>query len=151
MNVLKEAIEGSSAKALVIVPFKGIINDLAVEVAKYTTVAVINGDVSPAKRNQIIWNFKNTDSPHTLLCHPKVMAHGLNLTEADRTIFYAPIFSNDEFEQVIERFNRMGQKRSMTIIRIAAHFLEHEIYATIDERRLSQKTILDLYHAVLDA
>jgi hypothetical protein len=150
LKVLREAIEGAAAKALVIVPFKGVINRLAEEVARFTTCAVLNGDVSIGRRNTIIRDFKNTDNPHVLLCHPRVMAHGLNLTEADRTIFYAPIFSNDDFEQVIERFNRAGQKNVMSIIRIGAHALDWEIYRTIDERRLNQKSILDLYLKVLD-
>lgn len=151
LAVLREAIEGAEAKALVIVPFKGIINRLAEEVAKFTTVGVLNGDVSVPKRNAIIAAFKNTDEPHVLLCHPRVMAHGLNLTEADRTIFYAPIFSNDEFSQVVERFNRMGQKNPMTIVRISTHFIEREIYAVVDKRGLDQQAILSLYRQAIAA
>jgi hypothetical protein len=49
------------------------------------------------------------------------MSHGLNLTEADTLIFYAPIYSNDEFQQVSDRFNRAGQTLKMTIVRMAAH------------------------------
>ena len=76
------------------------------------------------------------------------MAHGLNLTEADTIIFYAPIYSVDEFQQVIERFNRTGQKNSMTIVRIAAHPLEWEIYKLIDTRTITQDNILNLYKSV---
>ena len=122
LQVLREAIEGATAKALVIVPFKGVIGRLAEEVAKFTTCAILNGDVPAGRRNRIIHDFKTTDTPHVLLCHARVMAHGLNLTEADRTIFYAPIFSADENIQVIERVNRSGQKNVMTIIRIGATF-----------------------------
>ena len=60
------------------------------------------------------------------------MAHGLNLTEADTTIFYAPIYSHDQYAQVIERFNRTGQTRKMTVVRIAAHSFEWDIYALLD-------------------
>jgi uncharacterized protein (UPF0335 family) len=76
------------------------------------------------------------------------MSHGLNLTEADITAFWAPIYSNDQFEQVIERFNRMGQKHKMTIARIGAHPMEWAVYRLIDDRRLSQATILDLYRQI---
>jgi SNF2 family DNA or RNA helicase len=149
-NVLLEAIEQASAKVLVVVPFKGIINELAKEVQKHYSVAVLNGDVTPKMRDKIIRAFKETPDPHVLLCHPKVMAHGLNLTEADMLIFYAPIYSNDEFQQVTERFNRAGQTRKMTIIRIAAHPVEWQIYKLVDNKKVTQENILSLYEAVTE-
>lgn len=148
-KVLMEAIEQATAKVLVIVPFKGIIQSLEKEISQHYSVAVLNGDVTPKARDAIIRDFKTTDSPHVLLCHPKVMAHGLNLTEADTLIFYAPIYSNDEFQQVTERFNRTGQTRKMTITRIAAHKLEWEIYRLVDERKTTQDSVLSLYKAML--
>ena len=146
---LKATIDEAAAKSIVIVPFKGIIQTLAQELRKDGyTVGVINGDVSPRMRDTIINQFKHEDEPRTLLCHPKVMAHGLNLTVADVLTFYAPIYSVDEYEQVIERFNRAGQTRKMTIIRLAAHPLEWEIYKMVDGRRLDQKGILDLFDTI---
>jgi SNF2 family DNA or RNA helicase len=119
LDVLMETISEASAKVLVIAPFKGIVRVLEKEIEPHYSVGVLNGDVSPAARNKIIHDFKSGPDPHVLLCHPKVMAHGLNLTEADTLIFYAPIYSNDEFQQVTERFNRAGQKNKMTIVRMA--------------------------------
>jgi SNF2 family DNA or RNA helicase len=151
VDVMIEAIEQASAKVLIIVPFKGITQALEKELMRAGyTVGLINGDVSPKRRDQIILDFKNGKDPHILLCHPKVMSHGLNLTEADTLIFYAPIYSNDEFQQVTERFNRAGQTRKMTIIRIAAHPLEWEIYRMIDNRKLTQDNILELYKVVTE-
>lgn len=164
-KVLLECIEEASAKTLVIVPFKGIIRVLADEMEEVYQVklkagaadawkykfAVLNGDVSLTKRNEIITAFKLNEIPGGLLCHPEVMAHGLNLTEADTTIFYAPIYSNDEFVQVIERFNRPGQTRKMTVIRMGAQAipLEWSIYAALDGKQDQQMNILDLYHGAL--
>lgn len=149
-DVLLECIEQAAAKVLVVVPFKGIIQSLADEVGKLHSIGVLNGDVSPKRRDQIIKDFKTTPDPHVLLCHPKVMAHGLNLTEADTLIFYAPIYSNDEFQQVTERFNRAGQTRKMTIIRIASHPVEWDIYKAVDNKKLTQDTILALYKSVTE-
>lgn len=148
--VLLEAIEGAAAKVIVIVPFKGIIQSLEKELSLRYTVGVLNGDVSPKRRDAIIKDFKTTPDPHILLCHPQVMAHGLNLVEADMVIFYAPIYSNDEFRQVIERNNRAGQTRKMTIVRIAAHPLEWEIYRTVDVKGIGQDNILKLYSSLVN-
>jgi SNF2 family DNA or RNA helicase len=151
-NTLCEIIDGAKAKVIVIVPFKGIIKELERELrAKRFTVGVINGDVPPGQRKIIISNYKNEVDPHILLCHPKVMAHGLNLTEADLMVCYAPIYGNDDYSQVIERFNRAGQKNKMTIARIAAHPIEWEIYKSIDNDAQTQKTILDLYRQVVES
>lgn len=147
-DVLRECIEAASAKVLVVVPFKGAINSLAEEIGTTHSVAILNGDISPKMRDKIVWDFKNTPDPHVLLCHPKVMSHGLNLTEADTLIFYAPIYSNDEFQQVTERFNRAGQTRKMTIVRIGAHPIEWEIYRMVDNKKTSQDNILSLYRSL---
>jgi len=146
LKALLEAVQSASAKVLVVVPFKGIIRLLAPELEKAGySCAIVNGDVPMGKRSEIFKAFKTQKDPHVLLCHPAVMAHGLNLTEADVLIFYAPIYSNDEVEQVNERFNRAGQTRAMTIVRIGAHPLEWAIYKATDVKKQSQNSILELY------
>ena len=158
LKLLVECIQEASAKVLVIVPFKGILQQLQLELAPHlflmqgATSAILNGDVSPKERNQIISEFKHNENPRVLLCHPKVMAHGLNLTEADMCIFYAPIYSNDEFLQVVERFNRPGQTRKMTVIRMGAADvrLEWQIYDALDGKQTMQTAILNLYQGMLD-
>jgi hypothetical protein len=78
------------------------------------------------------------------------MAHGLNLTVADTIVFYGPIYSNDEAQQVENRISRPGQTRKMTIVQIAASTLEWSIYKLVAERRLTQDNILSLYkHEIL--
>lgn len=146
LKALLDAIQMASAKVIVVVPFKGIIRLLEPQVAAAGySCAVVNGDVPMAKRADIFKAFKTQKDPHVLLCHPAVMAHGLNLTEADVLIFYGPIYSNDEVEQVNERFNRAGQTRKMTIVRIGAHPLEWQIYKMTDNKKEAQNSILELY------
>ena len=149
LNELIDTINEASAKVIVVVPFKGITRALETELAKHFSLAVLNGDVSIGARNRIIRTFKSEPDPRVLLCHPKVMAHGLNLTEADTTIFYAPIYSHDDYAQVIERFNRTGQTRKMTVVRIAACPFEQDIYSLLDGRALNQDSILKLYERVI--
>lgn len=150
LKALMDAIQMASAKVLVVVPFKGIIRLLQPELTKAgITSEIVNGDIPMSKRGEIFKAFKTQKDPHVLLCHPAVMAHGLNLTEADVLIFYAPIYSNDEVEQVNERFNRAGQTRAMTIVRIGAHPLEWQIYKHTDTRAQAQSSILDLYENLM--
>jgi len=85
-----------------------------------------------------------------LVCHPAVMSHGLNLTEADYIIFYAPVDSNRQNMQVVERPNRLGQTRTMYLLRMTAHPIEAPIYKRVDERGSMQNSILELYNAVIN-
>lgn len=149
LQLLIECIEEAHAKVLVIVPFKGIIYELNKQLHKRFSCAVINGDVTPRSRREIIKAFKTQEDPHVLLCHPKVMSHGLNLTEADTLIFYGPINSNDEAMQVVERFNRKGQTRKMTVVRMSSHMIEDSIYKTLTVRQLGQDKTLALYDQYL--
>jgi SNF2 family DNA or RNA helicase len=149
-NILLEAIQEASAKVLVVAPFKGIVRALEAELAEHYSVGVLNGDVSPTERSKIINRFKLEADPHILLCHPKVMSHGLNLTEADTLIFYAPIYSNDEYQQVNERFNRAGQVNSMTVVRIGAHPIEWDIFRLLQNRQSVQSSILNLYKVITE-
>lgn len=144
-KVLKECIEGAAAKVIVICPYKGALRRLEADLEKDYTVGVLNGDVSPRRRDHIIDQFRTSPDPHILLCHPKVMAHGLNLTKADVLVFFAPITSTDETIQAMERFNRPGQTRKMTIYRLFCCSLEKEIYKLVEERRLGQDTMLKLF------
>ena len=151
LKVLFECIEQASAKVIVIVPYKGIARLLHEEVSKKYATEIVNGDVSPTRRNKIFARFKHETDPHVLLCHPKVMAHGLTLVEADVLVFYAPIYSNEQSQQVMERINRPGQTRPMTVIRMGGNPLEWEIYKHVENQKMSQDTILDLYKHVLQS
>ena len=150
LEVLKDTIREAGAKVIVVVPFKGIVWALEKALRDEWSTAVINGDISIKERNETLAQFKTSADPHVLLCHPKVMSHGLTLTQADMLIFYAPIYSNDQYQQVKDRINRPGQTRPMTIVRIACNWLERSIYANLDQQGTTQQHILDMYKNVLE-
>jgi SNF2 family DNA or RNA helicase len=152
LKVLQEAIEQAAAKVLIIVPFKGIVGPLFEELNAWHVArkdgqrcAIVNGDVSIPERNRIFQDFRDDPTLNELVCHPKVMAHGLNLTEADMVVFYAPVYSNDQTGQVMDRIYRPGQTRSMTVLRIMANKFEREIYAIVEGKRRVQESMLELY------
>lgn len=150
LQLVRDAVEVAAAKSIIIVPFKGALRHLESDMVKYTTVGAVNGDVPIGKRNAIFKAFSEGKDPNTLLCHPTVMSHGLTLTEADVLAFYGPIYSNDEYRQVIERINRPGQTRKMTIIRIGASPIEWAIYKALDGQDMTQAAILKLYNEIVD-
>jgi len=151
VTTLLETIEQAAAKVLVIVPFKGIIQSLHRDVSKVWKCEVVNGDVTHTRRTAIFNQFKTDPDLKLLLCHPQVMAHGITATEADMLIFYGPIYSNEQSQQVMERINRPGQTRKMTVVRIAASPLEWGIYNMVEGRRMNQETILEMYKKELQS
>jgi SNF2 family DNA or RNA helicase len=141
-----EEIGRAPSKVIVVVPFKGIIRTLHAEMtAQGYSVEILNGDVTRTQRREIIKRFKNEVNPHILLCHPQVMAHGLNLAEAATIILYGPIYSAGQNQQVVDRIARPGQTLSMTIVRLGSGALEWGIYRILDEKRITQENILSLY------
>jgi SNF2 family DNA or RNA helicase len=150
LKVLEELVEESNQKVIVFVPFTAALNQVRRHLEKRWTVAVVDGSVSPGERKQIFHDFQNSPDPHVLLAHPKTTAHGLTLTAADHTIWYAPIYSLEIFEQANNRMDRPGQLFSMTISMIAASKLEYELYKALRSRQVMQNSVLDLYRQAKD-
>lgn len=146
LNVVLEAIEESSHKVLVFVPFTHTI-----ELLKKTlddagiSNAVINGKVPVNKRSEIVKAFQETDSPHVLIIQPQAASHGLTLTAANTIIWYAPVASVETYLQANARIDRPGQKNPMTIINIRGSDVESRLYGMLQNNINNHEKIIDLY------
>lgn len=145
LATLSELVEEASAKVIVFVPFTGALNIVADHLRQRWSVEIVNGSVGDRERARIFSAFQNEEDPRILVAHPNVTAHGLTLTAADTTIWYAPIFSLEIFEQANNRMNRPGQKNHMTVATIAATPLEQGLYAALGGKAQVQNAVLDLY------
>ena len=151
LKVLRELIDEAGKKVVIVAPFKGLLYTLRDELAVHGNgfrafrFEILNGDLTPKQRSAAIERFKTDPDVDGILCHPRVMAHGLNFTEADTTIYYAPIDSNEQYQQAMERMNRPGQTSKMTVVNLGAHPIEWDIYAALNERQVGQLSMLDLY------
>jgi len=151
-DVLSEIVSRANSKVIVVVPFKGAIYELLSSLqADGVDVAMINGSVTIAERNRIVNAFQNTPRYRVLLAHPRVMSHGLTLTAADTMVFWGPIYSNDQALQVVERINRPGQTRPMTIYRLTGTYLESQIYKRVDGKSELGSSVVQLYREALDS
>ena len=105
----------------------------------------MDGRTSDTKRKEIFHDFQNSPDPRILVAHPKTTAHGLTLTAADTTIWYAPVTSLETFEQANNSMNRPGQKFRMTIAMIAATVLEQNLYQALKGKQDIQNAVLSLF------
>lgn len=140
-NTLTELLDEIGDKVIVFVPLKNVQKSLMDKLIsdKYD-VALVNGDTSKKDRDDIFNNFQHTDSPKILLAHPKVAAHGLTLTKAKDIIWYAPIYSLEQYEQANARIRRLSTEGKTTVWHIWATKFEAELYRRL---RTKQNTLAE--------
>jgi superfamily II DNA or RNA helicase len=101
----------------------------------------ITGSVSPARRQQIIDEFKTAPAGATLVCQIQAGGVGLNIQEASVVIFCEPQIKPALETQAISRAYRMGQTNSVVVHRLLTE-------DSIDERMME---ILDTKEQIFDS
>jgi SNF2 family DNA or RNA helicase len=144
VDVVKEVIEESEGKVIVFVPLTGALQHLADELSKDWETAVIHGGTSKADRDSIFGRFQNSEEIRVLVANPATMSHGLTLTAATTIVWFAPIHSNEIYQQACARVRRPGQKRTTVIVHIAGSDIERRIYKRLEKKESVQGTLLDL-------
>jgi SNF2 family DNA or RNA helicase len=155
LEALEEIISECSQKVIVWVPFKSVLYHLVEQINTrfYKGAAAgVSGETTDNQRTEIFTAFQEHRNPmKVLIAHPGTAAHGLNLTTASVSIWYAPFFSAEQYMQANERINRPGQKNEMSVIHLGATALEWGVYDLIKTKNNRQNKILELYNTeVLD-
>jgi SNF2 family DNA or RNA helicase len=144
IDLVREIIEQSEGKVLVFVPLTAALEYLADDLRKDYTVEVVHGATTKAARDKIFQDFQQSDSPHVLVANPGTLSHGLTLTRATTIIWFAPINSNETYQQANARIVRPGQKCNTLIVNIEATDLERKMYARLEGKEKMQGLLLDL-------
>lgn len=151
-NVMLEAIEESTHKVLVFVPFRHAIDALEDRLRKDGyAVEVIHGGVSAGRRTEIFKAFQTEPEPRILLIQPAAAAHGVTLHAANTVIWWGPVTSNEIWHQANARVHRAGQKNPCLVVRLCGCTVERKLYAALDAKTEDLDTLLNLYKEVLDA
>lgn len=153
VSLVKELIEEVGGKVILFVPLTGTLHMLERELSKHYNVAVVNGEVSARKRNEIFSRFQNVadsepDAIKILLAHPACMSHGLTLTAASSIIHYGPINSNETYQQANGRIERIGKRYVSNVIHIEGTELEHRMYDRLQNKQKLQGVLLDMIAGV---
>ena len=144
MDVLKEIIEESEGKVIVFVPLTGALEHVAAELRKDLSVEVVHGETSKNERDQIFSNFQRGLDPRVLVANAATMSHGLTLTAATTIVWYAPVHSNEIYEQACARVRRPGQTRTTVIVHIAGSDVERRVYKRLQDKQSMQGLLLDM-------
>jgi hypothetical protein len=144
LKVLEDLVEQNNEKVLVFVPFTGALEAVAAALRKRWSVAIVDGNVSTGKRTTIFRDFRNSKDPHILVCHPGTMAHGLDLTAASLSIWYAPYWRAEIYQQANARTDGSKQQSKIDIAHIYATAEERKIYNALKEKGRMQDVVLGM-------
>ena len=144
IEVLKEVIEESEGKVIVFVPLTAVLEHVAEQLKHHWEVAIVHGETPKNQRDEIFDSFQKRPDPHVIVANPGTMSHGLTLTAATTIIWYAPVHSNDTYEQACARVRRPGQSRTTVIVHIAASEVERRIYERLKTKQKMQGLLLDM-------
>lgn len=148
LEVVREVVEAAGTKTIVFVPFVSAVH----RVSKYLkdaglSVECIFGEVSKSERDRIFGAFQRAADPRVIVAIPHAMSHGLTLTAASTIVWYAPITSNDAFEQANARITRPGQKQNQLIVMIEGTEIERRYYDRLRRKQKVQGTLLESIRA----
>lgn len=140
---VRDIIEQAGTKVIVFAPFTGALGMLERELSKDFTVGVIHGGVSKSERDRVFGEFQNGDL-RVIVANASAMSHGLTLTAANTIVWYAPVHSNETFQQANGRITRPGQKHTQFIICLEGSAVERKIYARLQNRQSAQSVLLQM-------
>ena len=144
LDVVKEIIEESEGKVIVFVPLTGALESVASELRKEFTVETVHGGTSKNERDRIFGEFQRNDEPRVLVANAAAMSHGLTLTAATTIVWYAPVHSNETYEQACARVRRPGQTKTTVIVHIAGTDVERRVYKRLQDKQSMQGLLLEM-------
>ena len=151
LNALLEAVEETSHKVLVFVPYRHTIKIVAEFLSKNNiTNELIHGDVSARERANIIARFQTETEPKVLVIQPQSASHGVTLTAANVVVFWSPVMSVEVYLQCIARMDRVGQKNKMTVVHLQGSAVEKRMYAMLRGKVDQHTKLVDLYREELE-
>ncbi|MGL4557329.1 MAG: helicase-related protein, partial [Afipia sp.] len=140
-----DIIQQSEGKVIVFADFIHTADLVCQHLSKKFSTALVTGKVPSHVRNGIFGAFQRMDSPRVLVAHPKCMAHGLTLTEANTIIWYSPTLSLETYEQACARITRPGQTRKQLIVHLTGTPIESKVYRRLREKASIQGALLDMF------
>ena len=150
LNVMDEIIDESDKKTIIFAPFRHTIEMIKDHLeARHIGTLYIHGDVSPAKRGQIIQDFQNNEEYKVIVIQPQAASHGITLTAASSVIWFGPTSSVDTYLQANARAHRKGQDTKVTVFMIQGSPVEKHIYNMLETRVDSHIDLISMYREIL--
>jgi SNF2 family DNA or RNA helicase len=140
---IEEIISAAKHKVLIFCPLTSVVNLLHHRLQKRWGCGIINGHVAPSERMAVIRAYRDDENFKVMIVDAQSVSHGINqFTVADTVVWMAPIDKTRLYIQGNRRVYRPGQKHDVTVHRITATPLEHEMYRRLDSNTSMQGALL---------
>lgn len=145
LNALYDLYEQTEQKKIVVfVTFRASIEVVrAFLTEKGLKVKVIFGDVPPAKRQEAINEFQNSDLDG-LIIQPQSSAHGITLTASNLIVWFSLIPSNELYQQGNARIYRAGQLLACLIVNMVSSAAEKHIANLLTRKEVQANEVLEM-------
>ncbi|MBC8060686.1 MAG: DEAD/DEAH box helicase [Clostridiaceae bacterium] len=142
-EILENAIS-SNHRILLFSQFTSVLSNIKVLLDEMSIKYMyLDGSVPSRKRMDMVNDF-NEGNAEVFLISLKAGGTGLNLTGADMVIHFDPWWNPAVEEQAIDRAHRIGQTKTVEVIRlIAKGTIEEKIFELQEKKRLIVHSILD--------
>lgn len=139
-----QALKRKSHKVVVFAQFNFFLQQLADSLdGRNVGYVSFTRSMSHHERKQATEDFRNDPNIKVLLCSLKASGVGIDMTPGDHVIICDPWWNVPFEEQAIDRCHRLGQAKSVTVIRLVAKDTVEqkllEIQATKDRKRDDSK------------
>ena len=136
IDICKEARE-NGMKVLVFSYFKTDVLYRLRELLTHTASDILSGDISPARRQEVIDEFSNDSNQTVLLAQIEAGGVGLNIQSANIVILCEPQWKPSTEQQAISRVYRMGQTRDVLVYRLLTKdSIDEPIMALIHQKEV---------------
>ncbi len=146
MDNLIEVLNEAEGKVIVFVDFIHAAKEVYDILSKlHVPCALVTGETPAHARNNIFNAFQSSPLPRVLVAHPKCMAHGLTLTEANVVVWFTPTTSLETYQQACARITRPGQTRKSLIVHLTGTPVETKLYRRLQQKASLQGALLEMF------
>jgi SNF2 family DNA or RNA helicase len=151
LQLILDLIDSTAKKVLLFAPFKSAVSAFNAMLAENKLEhAVVTGDTTQLKRNDIFSAFQDSPKYKVLLAHPACMAHSLTLTAATTTIWAGPVTSLEIFTQANGRTHRIGQTDKTLVAMVGGTPAEKKMYKLLGSNERLQNRFLEIMEAITE-
>lgn len=130
-------LSGSGSKTLVFTQYRKTGEMLSEHLAAATgkSVSFFHGGLTPDRRDEMVQNFRESDSSSTLVLSLRAAGYGLNLTEASTVIHFDRWWNPAVEAQATDRAHRIGQTSPVTVFTLTTEGTLEEYIAELHDRK----------------
>ena len=151
LQLILDLIDSTNRKVLLFAPFKSAVHAFSAFLAtNKISHAVVTGDTTLKKRDEIFGDFQDSPKYKVIAAHPGCMSHSLTLTQANTTIWAGPVTSLETFQQANGRTYRVGQGFKTLVAMVGGTAMEEKMYKLLAANEQLQNRFLEIVEAITE-